>query len=78
MTADALVVVHEIPAAVEDRAIAIDLYRLEVVGGMAVDDVDPALAAPWITEAQRERRGPEAQLGQQVLREQLSSNRTAA
>ncbi len=36
--------------------------------GAALDhDVDPALAASWITEAQRERRGLAAQLGQQTI-----------
>ena len=41
-------------------------------------DVDPALAASWITEAQRERRGLEAQLGQQIPGEQLSSSQVKA
>lgn len=41
-------------------------------------DIDPALAASWITEAQRERRGLEAQLGQQIPGEQLSSNQVKA
>ncbi len=41
-------------------------------------DVDPALAAAWITEAQRERQGLEAQLGEQVSGEQLSSSQVKA
>ena len=41
-------------------------------------DVDPALAAAWITEAHRERSGLEAQLGQQIPGEQLSSSQVKA
>jgi len=41
-------------------------------------DVDPAVAAAWITEAQRERQGLEAQLGEQVSGEQLSSSQVKA
>ena len=36
------------------------------------------IAASWSSEAQRERRGLEAQLGQQVPGEQLSSNQVRA
>ena len=48
---DALVVVEEVAAAVEDRLAAIDLDRLGVMRGMAVDDVDTGL----VDEAVRER-----------------------
>jgi len=41
-------------------------------------DVDPALAASWITEAQRKRRGLEAQVGEQIPGEQLSSSQVKA
>jgi len=41
-------------------------------------DVDPALAAAWITEAQRERKALEAQLGVQVSGDQLSSSQVKA
>lgn len=48
------------------------------VGAALDNDVDPALAASWITEAQRERRGLGAQLGQQIPGEQLSSSQVKA
>lgn len=41
-------------------------------------DVDPALAAAWITEAQRERKGLESQLGENIPSEQLSSSQVKA
>lgn len=41
-------------------------------------DVDPALAASWISEAQRERRGLEAQLGQLRPGGQLTTNQVRA
>jgi len=41
-------------------------------------DVDPALAAAWITEAQRERKSLEAQLGENIPGEQLSSSQVKA
>lgn len=43
MPADALAVVDEVTAAVEDQATAIDLDRPGVVGGMTVDDVHPTV-----------------------------------
>ena len=46
MPADPLVVIQEIPAAVEDQAVPVDLERLGVMGRMAVDHVDASLDQP--------------------------------
>ena len=43
------------------RAIYTEIHEVE-----PDHDVDPALAAAWITEAQRERKGLELQLGENI------------
>jgi hypothetical protein len=47
MAGDALVVVDEVPGAVQDELAPVDLYRPGVVGRMAVHDVHPLVDPQW-------------------------------